>query len=116
VVILRRTGTGIALGVIASVAVVWCIGVVRGTPRAATRLVAEDASAPLARIAIHYAPASDRVALPVWDQLLRALPASVEVEVEVAAAADFDRLVGKLRAAGVGHLDRLHPVIVGTRR
>ena len=111
-VILRRIGSGIALGVIASVAIMWCIGVVRGTPRAATRLVAEDASAPLARIAIHYAPASDRVALPVWDQLFRALPASVEVE--VAAAADFDRLVGKLRAAGVGHLDRLHPVIVGT--
>jgi hypothetical protein len=111
--VIRRALLGVAGGVVTSLMILWVLGLVRGGTTARTRLVAEDASAPLRRIAIHYAPAADRVALPVWNQLFAVLPASVEVEVEVAAAPDFDRLVGKLTAAGVGHLDRLHPVVVG---
>jgi len=85
-----------------------------GGPRPApTRLVAEDASAPLARIAIHYAPSADRVALGVWKQLFVALPAQIEVDVEVAEAAHFDRFVGLMRDAGVSAPARFHPVIVG---
>ncbi|HET9624191.1 MAG TPA: agmatine deiminase family protein [Kofleriaceae bacterium] len=103
---------GAAAGVAVSLIALWLLG--RGHGHVATRLVAEDASAPLARVAIHYAPASDRVALGVWRQWLAVLPPRVEVDVEVAAAPDFDRLVGKLAEAGVGHLDRLHPVVVGT--
>jgi len=111
---MRRVLTGIATGFLASLVILWFIGVVRGRPGVHTRLVAEDGSAPLRRIAIHYAPAADRVAQGVWNQLFAVLPASVEVEVEVAAAPDFDRLLGKLGAAGVGHLERFHPVVVGT--
>src|SRR3954471_24550898 len=104
---------GIALGIVISVVLLRLIGWVRGPAAVANRLVAEDASAPLSRVAIHYAPASDRVALPVWRQLFAALPAAVDVQVEVARQADFTRLVDKLRASGVAHLDRLHPVVVG---
>src|SRR5262245_2967328 len=111
---MRRIVLGVAVGLVVSCAILWVLGLVRGSTGPATRLVAEDASAPLARVAIHYAPASARVALPVWTQLFAVLPASVAVEVEVAAAADFERLIGKLRAAGVAHLDRFHPVVVGT--
>jgi hypothetical protein len=111
---MRRILRGVAGGVVASLAILWVVGLARGGTVAHTRLVAEDASAPLLRIAIHYAPAADRVALAVWNQLFAVLPASVEVEVEVAAAPDFDRLLVELGAAGVGHLERFHPVVVGT--
>jgi hypothetical protein len=110
----RRILLGIALGLLVSGGLLRVIGHVRGGRAPSTRLVAEDASAPLARIAIHYAPVSDRVALPVWMQLFTALSPSVEVEVEVATAADFERLVARLTAASVPHLDRLHPIVVGT--
>jgi hypothetical protein len=111
---MRRILLGITIGLVASCAILCVLGLARGSTGPTTRLVAEDASAPLSRIAIHYAPSSDRVALAVWKQLFAALSPTVEVEVEVAAAADFDRLIGKLTAAGVAHLDRLHPVVVGT--
>lgn len=77
-----------------------------------TRLVAEDASAPLSRIAIHYAPSADPVALTTWRQLFAVLPPSVEVDVEVARQADFDRFTHLIAADG--HLERFHSVIVGT--
>jgi hypothetical protein len=49
----------------------------------------------------------------VWKQLFRVLPASVEVDVEVAEAAHFERFLDLLRGAGVGALGRFHPVVVG---
>lgn len=105
-----RLLAGIAAGVIASGLILRVVGLAR-TPTP-TRLVAEDASAPLSRVAIHYAPAADRVALPVWRQLFAVLPPSVEVDVEVARAADFDRFTRQIAADG--HLERFHPVVVGT--
>ncbi len=82
-----------------------------GHPR--FRVVAEDASAPLTKLAIHYAPAADDVALPVWRQLFRVLPTRVEIEVAVATAPDFARFQSLMAAAGVDHLDRFRPVVVG---
>ncbi|HSS01596.1 MAG TPA: hypothetical protein VLM79_31270, partial [Kofleriaceae bacterium] len=111
---MRRIVLGIALGLVVSCGLLRVIGHVRGGRGPSTRLVAEDASAPLSRVAIHYAPAADRVALPVWTQLFTALSPGVDVQVEVAAAADFERLIAKLTAADVPHLDRLHAVVVGT--
>src|SRR5215510_5858864 len=111
---MRRILAGVAMGLSINLAILWLIGLARGSTVAATRLVVEDASAPLRRVAIHYAPAADRAAVPVWTQLFQVLPATVEVEVEVAAAQDFDRFAGKLSAAGVGHAERFHPVVVGT--
>src|SRR5215468_10025613 len=111
---MRRILAGVAMGLSISLAILWLIGLARGRSVAHTRLVAEDASAPLRRIAIHYAPAADRAAVPVWTQLFQVLPETVEVEVEVAAAQDFDRFLGKLSAAGIGHAARFHPVVVGT--
>jgi len=99
-----KTLAAIALGIVASVLLV-------RHHRVDVRLVAEDPSAPLKRIAIHYAPNADRVALGVWKQLFAVLPASVEVEVEVGQASDFDRLIREL--AGTPNLGRLHPVVVG---
>ena len=110
---LRRVLVGISAGLIAGMLIVQLAGLARGEARTRTRLVAEDASAPLRRIAIHYAPASDPRALGIWRQLFAALPASVEVDVEVAQAADFDRLLGKLRASDTPNLGRFHRVVVG---
>jgi hypothetical protein len=105
-----RLLAGIAAGVVASFLVLQLIPHAR-TPTP-TRLVAEDASAPLSKVAIHYAPAADGVALGVWRQLFAVLPPSVQVEVEVAKAADFDRFERLI--ADAGHLERFHPVVVGT--
>src|ERR1043165_9308689 len=111
---MRRILLGIALGFVVSCGLLRLVSHLRGSRGPVTRLVAEDASAPLARVAIHYAPVSDRVALPVWKQLFAALSPGVDVEVEVAAGADFERLIAALTAASVPHLERLHPVVVGT--
>jgi hypothetical protein len=112
---MRRLLAGTAGGLIASLVILWLLGLANGNPRTAARLVAEDASAPLRRIAIHYAPTADLKAMRVWTQLFAVLPASVDVQVEVGAAPDFERLIRKLRAAGTPHLDRFHPVVVGTQ-
>ncbi|MEO8704559.1 MAG: hypothetical protein ABI867_31180 [Kofleriaceae bacterium] len=103
-----RVAAAIAAGIVVSALVLAARG--HDTRAIDTRLVAEDASAPLRRLAIHYAPISDAEALPVYEQLLRALPASVEVVVEVATAADYDRFV---RLLGAGQLARLRSVVVG---
>ena len=99
-----KTLAAIALGLVASV-------LLARHHHRDVRLVAEDPSAPLSRIAIHYAPNADRVALGVWKQLFAVLPASVEVEVEVGQIDDFARLVREL--GDTPHLGRLHPVVVG---
>jgi hypothetical protein len=102
-------GRGIAAGVVTSALVLhFCAP----SQVVHTRLVAESASAPLTRVAIHYAPSADQVALGVWRQLFAALPPSVEVDVEVAQPQDFDRFTHLIAADG--HLERFHPVIVGT--
>ncbi len=108
---MKRILGGIAAGLVASFVILQLVGIARGHARPHTRLVAEDASAPLSRIAIHYAPGSDRVALGIWKQLFAVLPARVDVQVEVTARVDFDRLIRLLR--GTPNLARLHPVIVG---
>jgi N-dimethylarginine dimethylaminohydrolase len=105
-----RIGGGVLLGVAVSAAVALAVGNRAGAP--AARLVPEDASGALRRIAIHYVPSLDERAMPVWRQLFAALPGDVEVAVAVPAAADFPRLIGGLRAAGVGHLERFRPVVV----
>jgi len=111
--VIRRILGGIGAGLLASVAFVVVAGLARGNARVATRLVAEDPSATLRRIAIHYAPNADPVALGVWRQLFAVLPAQVEVDVEVAAAGDFQRLLAKLRTVGTPHLERFRAVLVG---
>jgi len=100
-----KTLAAIALGIVASIALV------RHHHRQPARLVPEDASGALRRIAIHYAPSADRVALGVWKQLFAVLPATVDVEVEVERADDFARLIREL--AGTPNLARMHPVVVG---
>jgi len=113
---LARHLLAVTLGVVAALLVLAGAGAAGLLPgRAPTRyhLVAEDASAPLARVVIHYAPAADALAVPVWRQLFAVLPARVQVDVAVAAAGDFDRFRDHLARAGVGHLDRFHPIVVG---
>ena len=105
-----RIVRGIVLGIVASIAIMQLFG--RGHAHTKSRLVAEDASAPIAKIAIHYAPASDRVALGVWKQLFAVLPAQVEVEVEVGSAPDFDRFLARVQPL---HRERFHPVVVGAQ-
>jgi hypothetical protein len=107
----KRVLAGIVAGLIASAMIVRVASCVRGHGHPHARLVAEDASAPLKRIAIHYAPSADGVALGVWRQLFAVLPSNIDVEVEVAQRGDFDRLVVLLGATP--DLERLHPVIVG---
>lgn len=113
---LLRHLAAVVLGLVAGAVVLVAASAAGLTARASHprfRVVAEDASAPLTKIAIHYAPAADAVALPVWRQLFRVLPARVEVEVEVARAADFARFTTLMRAAGVEDLARFHPIVIG---
>lgn len=110
-----RNLMAVALGAIAAAAclvVAAAAGLTPGRAAPTARVVAEDASAPLTRIAIHYAPAADDVALPVWRQLFAALPARVEVAVAVARAADFARFQALMSDAGVD-LARFRAVVVG---
>jgi N-dimethylarginine dimethylaminohydrolase len=112
----RQLATGTVLGLLCAALALWAAdaaGLTRRARPVTTRLVAEDASAPLAVVGIHYAPGSDALAMPVWVQLFAALPPSVRVEVAVAEAGDFERLVAALRRAGTPHLERFHPVVVG---
>lgn len=109
---MRRFWRGVLAGVIAS-AVALRVANCFHARGAAHHLVAEDASASLRTIAIHYAPAADAVALGVWTQLFAVLPADVTVEVEVAARADFARFTRAMTAAGFPHLERFHAVEVG---
>lgn len=106
-----RALAGIAAGVVASIVIVCAIAAF-APPRVRPHLVAEDASGTLARIAIHYTPAQDAQALPVWLQLFRELPARVRVEVAVEKREDFSLLIEHLRAGGVEHLDRFAPSVV----
>jgi N-dimethylarginine dimethylaminohydrolase len=105
-----RALVGMIAGVLASVLVVMVGAAI--TSRPPPRLVPEDASGHLRRIAIHYVPAMDGLVMPVWRDLFGALPDDVEVVVAVSKAADFDHLVGRLRADGVAHLERFRPVVV----
>jgi len=108
---MKKLVIGIAAGFVASILILRVVGIARGHAPPTTRLVAEDGSARLSQIAIHYAPSADRQALAIWKQLFAVLPARVDVQVEVAAPQDFDRFV---RALGdTPHLERFHPVVVG---
>jgi hypothetical protein len=109
--IARRLATGVAVGLVTSAIVLQVAGLAGDRPHARTRLVAEDASAPLSRVAIHYAPSSDRVALGVWKQLFATLPPRVEVEVEVARLDEFAQFAREVGVVGVA---RFHPVVVGS--
>jgi N-dimethylarginine dimethylaminohydrolase len=108
---ITRAAAGVAAGVITSAVFVIVVGaaVDHSTPR--YKLVPEDASGHLHRIAIHYTPTMDERAMPVWRQLFAKLPADVEVEVAVDRKADFDQLVSNL-AGTDAHTERMHPVVV----
>lgn len=109
-----RTALGATLGVALAAAV---LGAVRPAPGRATLLrgahVSESPSGALQRIAIHYAPAFDAVALPVWQRLLPALPPRLAVDVVVATREDFARFAAMLRDWGVVAPDRFRPVVTG---
>jgi len=109
---LTRTLAGTFVGVVASIAIVMVIAALRRAP-SPPRLVPEDASGPLRHIAIHYTPAQNAEALPVWRRLFRALPATVRVSVAVERAEDFTAFVDHMRAAGVRGVDRFERSVVG---
>jgi hypothetical protein len=108
-----RAGAGVAAGVAFSAAVALAVGTVSRAPASHASLVPEDASGRLHRIAIHYVPSMDDRVMPVWQQLFRALPDDVEVEVAVAVAPDFKHFTTALAGFGVGHLERFHAVVTG---
>ena len=108
-----RAAQGVIAGVIASFVLVVVIAAMHHDAAPRPRLVPEDASGKLRRIAIHYVPAMDAHALPVWCAVFRVLPAEVAVAVAVEHAQDFDRFETRVHAAGVDHLERFQPVVVG---
>ena len=110
---LAKAGAGVAAGVVASAACALAVGAAMRAPASHARLVPEDASGHLRRVAIHYVPGMDARALPVWRQLFRALPPDVEIEVAVPDARDFAHFTAAMKDAGVDRLARFHPVVVG---
>ncbi len=109
---LRRLFLGVGAGLIVGILIVRLAGLARGgeRPHAARRRGRVGAAAADPRSTTRRAPIR---ALPVWRQLFAVLPAAMDVDVEVAQAADFDRLLARLRSAGTPHLGRLHRVVVG---
>ena len=108
-----RAVAGVAAGFLVSAAVVMLVSAATATRPARHRLVPEDASGHLRRVAIHYTPSMDTRTMPVWRALFAALPADVDVAVAVPAARDFERFRAGLAEAGVPALTRFHPVVVG---
>jgi hypothetical protein len=106
-----RAIAGMLAGVVASIAIVLVFGSLRGTAPE-PRLVPEDPSGALERIAIHYTPAMDDRVLPVWRRLFRVLPPAVRVTVAVERESDFVAFEQHMRAAGVTRLERFEPAIV----
>ena len=107
-----RLLAGMLAGALVSVLVVMTLGLCSRPTDARHRLVPEDASGHLRRIAIHYVPAMDRRVLPVWRELFAKLPADVEVVVAVERPQDHARFMTRMREAGVA-TDRFQPVVVG---
>jgi hypothetical protein len=122
---------GTLAGALVSVLVVMVLGLCSSPTDARHRLVPEDASGHLRRIAIHYVPAMDRRVLPVWRELFGKLPADIEVAVAVERPQDYARFLTRMREEGValdrfsatlrvaarpgeaGPFDRFQPVVVG---
>ena len=109
---LGHAAAGIAAGFVASALVVAIVSAAVVTRPARPRLVAEDASGHLRRIAIHYAPTMHARTLPVWRALFTALPADVEVAVAVQGPRDFARFTAALADAGVPARARFRMVVV----
>lgn len=109
---LTRLLAGTLAGAVVSVLAVMLLGLFVGPTHPRHRLVPEDASGHLRRIAIHYVPAMDRRVLPVWRELFAKLPADVAVAVAVERPQDFGRFQSRMREAGVA-LERFQPVVVG---
>jgi hypothetical protein len=111
-----RTLLGLVLGAGCVLALVWAHG--RYAPPAGRTLapvglhVREDGGA-LRAVVIHYAPDAASLAQQTYRDLLRALPADVAVHVACATETDCAAFRQSLAAAGVPHLERLRPVIVG---
>ncbi|MBA2544767.1 MAG: agmatine deiminase family protein [Deltaproteobacteria bacterium] len=100
-----RLLAGTLFGAITSMIVVMVLGMRATDPT--HRLVPEDASGQLRRIAIHYVPAMDHRILPVWKQLFAILPADVDVVVVVQRAEDFDRFTRQFAGR------QFKPVVLG---
>jgi peptidyl-arginine deiminase len=103
---------GTLAGALVSVLVVMTLGLCSSPTDSRHRLVPEDASGHLRRIAIHYVPAMDRRVLPVWRELFAKLPADIAVAVAVERPQDYARFMTRMREEGVA-LDRFQPVVVG---
>ena len=109
---IARLLAGTVAGALVSVLVVMALGLLGSSADSRHRLVPEDASGHLRRIAIHYVPAMDRRVLPVWRELFAKLPAEVEVAVAVERPQDYARFAARMREAGVA-LERFQQVVVG---
>ena len=107
-----RLLAGTIAGALVSVLVVMALGQCSSPADPRHRLVPEDASGHLRRIAIHYVPAMDRHVLPVWRELFAKLPADVAVAVAVERPQDYARFMTRMREEGVA-LDRFQSVVVG---
>lgn len=107
-----RAAAGVLAGFAVSAVVVMVVSAAIVTRPARHRLVPEDASGHLRRVAIHYTPAMDARTMPVWRALFTALPTDIEIVVAVPTARDFDRFTAGLAAAGVPALTRFRPVVV----
>ncbi len=101
---------GTLAGTLLSMLVVLGIGLAKPTP-SRHRLVPEDASGHLRRIAIHYVPSMDNRVLSVWRELFAKLPTDVEVAVVVDREQDFQRFTTKMQAAGISR--QFAPAVVG---
>jgi hypothetical protein len=111
-----RTLLGLLGGALCVLGLLWAHGRLAPPPRAARAPVGEhvrEDGGALRAVVIHYAPDAAALSAATYRDLLRALPADVTVHVACATETDCAAFRAGLAAAGVPHLDRLRPVIVG---
>jgi hypothetical protein len=111
-----RILAGLVLGILVSLGLVYGHGRITRPPLAAAVVtgahVREDGGE-LKAILVHHSPGAAVLSVPIYSALLRALPATTTVHVACTTDTDCAALRSELAAAGVPHLERLRPVIVG---
>jgi hypothetical protein len=110
---MRSRLAGIAVGILAGLAVTTGLARLRPAERPAALRVVPDSGGHLRAVLLQYDPGAAEAVVPVYRDLLAAFDDDLEIRVAVARDEDFADLRERLAAAGARGLDRLRPLVVG---